>query len=61
MPGMSDQSPETSPEIDALLSEHRRFEPSAAFRAAAHVNDPAVYERAGMSREHYEMFEWLKG
>lgn len=21
----------------------------------------AVYERAGMSREHYEMFEWLKG
>ena len=25
-------------------------------RAAA-----AVYERAGMSREHYEMFEWLKG
>ena len=21
----------------------------------------AVYERAGMSREHYELFEWLKG
>jgi RimJ/RimL family protein N-acetyltransferase len=20
-----------------------------------------VYERLGMSREHYEMFEWMKG
>lgn len=32
--------------IDTLLSETRRFKPSAPFSAAANVNDPAVYEKA---------------
>ncbi len=50
---MSDQSPGTSPEIDALLREDRRFEPSAAFRAAAIVNDPGVYERAARDPEAF--------
>ena len=39
---MSDHMPQSS-EIDALLSEDRRFEPTPAFRAAANVNDPEVY------------------
>ena len=65
MPGMSDQSPETSPEIDALLSEHRRFEPSPAFRAAAHVNDPGVYDRAAQDPEAFwagfaRELDWMK-
>jgi acetyl-CoA synthetase len=50
---MSDQKPGTSPEIDALLQEDRRFEPSAAFRAAAAVNDPAVYDRAAKDPEAF--------
>ncbi|MGE0812591.1 MAG: acetate--CoA ligase [Vicinamibacterales bacterium] len=66
---MSDQSSKTTPEIDALLSENRRFEPSEAFRAAANVNDPAVYERAakdpeafweGFARELEWMTPWSK-
>ena len=65
MPGMSDHSPETSPEIDALLSEHRRFEPSPAFRAAAHVNDPGVYDRAERDPEAFwagfaRELDWMK-
>ena len=39
-PGMSDP---VSPEIDALLQEHRSFPPSDAFRAQANVNDPDIY------------------
>ena len=50
---MSDQTPGSTPEIDALLREDRRFEPSAAFRAAAHVNDPGVYERAAKDPEAF--------
>jgi len=50
---MSDQTPGTTPEIDALLQEDRRFEPSAAFRAAANVNDPGVYERAAKDPEAF--------
>jgi acetyl-CoA synthetase len=50
---MPDQSPPVSPEIDALLTEDRRFEPSAAFRAAAHVNDPDVYARAAADPEAF--------
>jgi hypothetical protein len=50
---MPDQKPASSPEIDALLKEDRRFEPSAAFRAAATVNDPGVYERAAKDPEAF--------
>ena len=50
---MPDQTPGSSPEIDALLQEDRRFEPSAAFRAAAHVNDPGIYERAAKDPEGF--------
>ena len=32
--------------IDALLAEHRTFPPSAAFKAAANLTDPGIYERA---------------
>ncbi len=37
---------EIEPNIEALLSEHRVFEPPQAFREAAVVSDPAIYERA---------------
>ena len=49
---MSDR-PHVSPEIDALLKEERAFPPSAEFRAAAHVNDPAVYQRAANDPEGF--------
>ena len=62
---MSDHTPQTSPEIDALLSEERRFEPSAAFRAAAHVNDPEVYARAAADPEAFwagfaKELDWMR-
>ena len=50
---MPDQKPATSPEIDALLHEDRRFEPSAAFRAAATVTDAGVYDRAAKDPEAF--------
>ncbi len=50
---MSDHTPGNASAIDALLQEDRRFEPSAAFRAAAHVNDPGVYERAAKDPEAF--------
>ena len=37
---------EIEPNIDSLLSEHRVFEPSSAFRDAAVVSDPGIYDRA---------------
>ncbi|MEP7118775.1 MAG: AMP-binding protein, partial [Acidobacteriota bacterium] len=62
---MSEPTPPPSSAIDALLSEHRQFEPSAAFRAAATVNDPAVYERAEKDPEGFwagfaAELEWSK-
>ena len=62
---MPDHTPQTSPEIDALLSEDRRFEPSAAFRAAATVNDPEIYARAAADPEAFWAgfageLEWMK-
>jgi acetyl-CoA synthetase len=66
---MSDRAPQSSPEIDALLREDRRFEPSPAFRAAANANDPGVYDRAardpegfweGFARELEWMTPWTK-
>jgi acetyl-CoA synthetase len=53
-----------SPEIDALLKEDRSFAPSDAFRAKAHVNDPAIYETAAKDPEAFwanfsRELEWI--
>jgi acetyl-CoA synthetase len=50
---MSEPTQGNASAIDALLQENRRFEPSAAFRAAANVNDPAVYDRAAKDPETF--------
>ena len=46
---MADQHPE----IDDLLREERRFAPSAAFTAAANVNDPLIYAKAAADPEAF--------
>ena len=33
-------------DLDVLLQEHRKFEPSAEFRARAQVSSPEIYDRA---------------
>src|SRR4030095_9400949 len=38
-------------EIDALLQENRKFPPSTAFRAAAHVRDDSLYRAAARDPE----------
>ena len=53
-----------SSDIEALLQEHRKFAPSDAFRAAAHLSDPAIYERAAADPEAYwaeqaATLEWI--
>jgi acetyl-CoA synthetase len=50
---MSEHTPGNASAIDALLREDRRFEPGAAFRAAANVNDPTVYDRAAKDPEAF--------
>ena len=40
-------------DIDVLLQEHRKFEPDAAFRAAAHLSSPEVYAEATADPEGY--------
>jgi len=40
-------------EIDALLKEDRRFEPSADWRARASIADPGIYERANADPEAF--------
>ena len=40
-------------DIDVLLQENRRFEPSDAFRRTAHVSSPDVYERAASDPEGF--------
>ena len=40
-------------DIDVLLQENRRFEPSAAFRQAAHVSNRDLYERASADPEAF--------
>ncbi len=52
-------------EIDALLTEDRRFPPSAAFRAAANISDPEVYARAARDPEAFwagfaRELEWMR-
>ena len=51
--------------IEALLSEDRVFEPAEAFRAAALITDPAIYERANADFEAFwaeqaAHLEWLR-
>src|SRR6185437_1316673 len=50
---MPDHKQDSVSEIDALLQEHRKFAPPAAFRRAAHVSDQSLYQSA--ARE-YEAF-----
>jgi acetyl-CoA synthetase len=45
--------------LEALLEESRTFEPSEAFKAAAHASDPALYERAAEDPEGF-WAEWAK-
>ena len=40
-------------DIDVLLQEHRKFEPDAAFRAAAHLSSSDVYAEATADPEGY--------
>ena len=40
-------------EIDALLTEERKFPPPPAFAAAAVINDPGIYDRAERDPEGY--------
>jgi len=40
-------------EIDALLQEHREFQPSEAFRGNANVSDPEVWAKANQDREAF--------
>ena len=52
-------------EIDALLTEDRRFQPSTAFRAAASVSDPEIYARAAKDPEAFwagfaRELEWMR-
>ena len=58
-------SERVAPEIEALLQEHRSFAPSDQFRAAAHVNDPAIYATAAQDPEAFwasfaKELEWIE-
>jgi len=50
---MSNDPRPASSDIDALLHEHRLFEPSSSFAAQANVRDPGVYERADRDFEEF--------
>jgi acetyl-CoA synthetase len=52
-------------EIDALLTENRKFAPSSAFRSAAHVSDDGLRQRAekdpeGFWAEQASQLEWFR-
>ena len=54
-----------SPEIEALLKEDRSFSPTDEFRSKAHINDPAIYEKAAKDPEAFwagfaKELEWIK-
>ena len=56
---------ETNPNIDALLSELRVFEPPKGFAERALVSDRSIYERAeadpqGFWAEQAERLTWFK-
>src|SRR5690242_795589 len=42
-----------SNEIDALLTENRKFAPSSEFRSAAHVADDSLHRRAAQDPEAF--------
>ena len=44
---------DNTPNIEALLSEERRFPPSAEFTAQANISDPAIYEKADSDFEGF--------
>lgn len=51
--------------IEALLQEHRTFEPDKAFTEQANINDPAIYEKAAADPEAFwagfaKELEWSK-
>jgi len=61
---MSQPTDPSSAEISALLTEHRTFPPPAAFTAAAHAADPAIYARAAEDPEAFwagfaRELEWI--
>jgi acetyl-CoA synthetase len=47
------ERPPVSPEIDALLHEHRAFAPSEEFRVQANVRDAQIYEQAARDPETF--------
>ena len=52
-------------EIDALLTEERRFPPSDAWRTTANVTDPQIYDRAARDPEGFWAglageLEWIR-
>jgi acetyl-CoA synthetase len=52
-------------EIDALLTEHRRFPPAEAWRTTANVTDPQIYDRAARDPEGFwaglaHELEWIR-
>ncbi|HMS04070.1 MAG TPA: AMP-binding protein, partial [Gemmatimonadaceae bacterium] len=52
-------------DISVLLQEDRTFPPSAAFRAAAHLADPSIYDRAAADPEAFwageaEALDWMR-
>jgi acetyl-CoA synthetase len=56
---------DSQPDIDALLSEHRVFEPPPAFTERALVSDRSIYERAEADHEAFwaeqaERLTWFK-
>ena len=60
----AEMSERVSPEIEALLHEHRSFPPSDAFRARANVNDPEIYAKAARDPEAFwegfaKELEWI--
>ncbi|HEU4720084.1 MAG TPA: acetate--CoA ligase [Gemmatimonadaceae bacterium] len=53
-----------SSDLEALLHEHRKFEPPEAFRAAALLSDPTIYAKASADPEAYwaeqaATLEWM--
>src|SRR5579864_1662482 len=52
-------------EIDALLNEHRRFQPPPEWRRTANATDPEIYTRAAADPERFwanfaKELEWIQ-
>jgi acetyl-CoA synthetase len=62
---MSEPVKSSAEELSALLSEDRSFPPPAAFRAAATVSDPGIYDRANRDFEGFwadfaKELDWIR-